>query len=279
LDAVVLRLLQACGLLVLVGCGTLREGEDPAAWFDSGRDQGVDESLVFTQESYSFPASSGDGIGTLIDSVFPASSWGISASADDQFPSGSSCDSEVTADLPFEIEGRVTLHPRYYFKSSSCDGDEKYYGSFFIEDSTGGIFVLGDTKVSHFSMGDHVRLRVRAVKTTFDLNMVYGHDVLEITRGPEPIHYELQEEAFDLPDVGLVKRVEGTVVSEATTFGEFDLQTDAGQVFHLQLDMDLSRRGISFDVGTRLHATGPVMYSYSAYSLIIIRLGQITVLD
>ena len=49
--------------------------------------------------------------------------------------------------LPFEIEGVVTAHPRYYFKTSGCDwdSDEKYYGSFFIQDATGAKISIEDS--------------------------------------------------------------------------------------------------------------------------------------
>ncbi len=34
-------------------------------------------------------------------------------------------------------------------RSHGCDdGDEKFYGAFFIQDRTGGLFVLGDSKVA-----------------------------------------------------------------------------------------------------------------------------------
>ena len=103
-------------------------------------------------------------------------------------------------DLPFEVEGIVTLHPRWYFKTHGCDdGDEKFYGSFFIQDGTSGIFVLGDSKVAHFDMGARVKMKVRGVRTIYDLNVVYAHDITEVVDyGPVPVYYDEATEALEI---------------------------------------------------------------------------------
>jgi hypothetical protein len=192
--------------------------------------------------------------------------------------------------LPQEIEGIVTLHPRWYVKVSGClpadddsrfiDSDEKYYGSYFIEDQSGGVFVLGDAKVAHFNMGDRVRMTVRSVANNFDLQMVTGHDILEVTRGPEPIYYQTVSDGKLCPDdVASVRRVTGTVFTDPDTFGEFTLESDDGNRHIINLDAELNRRGIRYPIGTRLTVTGPVLFSYGSYAIVVIRVGQIEVLS
>ena len=275
------RLLQIT-ILAAVACGGPPALEDPDDWFDPGTDVNVEEALAFTDQPYDFPADDSTGIGTLLDRVYPVSRFMTAFGPDDSFAAGvdDECDQTTDTDLPFVIEGIVTLHPDFYFKTTGCyPGDEKYYGSYFIQDRTGGIFVLGDSKVAHFDMGDRVTIRVRAARSPYDLNMVYAHDVLEVERGPEPIFYETPAGALGDDHVGRVQRVVGTVQNSTSTFGEFQIKADNGAEYDISLDSELNRRGISFDLGTRIQVTGPVIYSYSAYAIVVIRVGQIEVLD
>jgi len=262
---------------LLLGCSGDRNPEDPTNWYAEAQPQDVEEYISFTDENYSFPTDPNDGIAAKAQSVFPVDQWSTAFGPDDDW-SDNDCDSSVDADLPFEIEGIVTLHPRWYFKSHGCDdGDEKFYGSFFIQDGTGGLFVLGDSKVAHFDMGAKVRMRVRGVRTLYDLNVIYAHDILEIDHGPHPIYSEQATEALDLEDVGLVKSVTGTVITGQDTFGEFQIETDTGVKFSINIDADLARRGFGFDPGTRINVRGPVLYSYSAFGILVIKSGQVTV--
>ena len=48
--------------------------------------------------------------------------------------------------------------------------------------------------------------------------------------------------------------------------------------YKLSLDQELSRRGIEFPVGTRIRATGPVLFSFDEYTIIVMRVGQIEAL-
>ena len=211
--------------------------------------------------------------------------------ADDSSAEAGGCALETNRELPYIVEGIATAHPRFYFKSSGCewDSDEKYYGSFFIQDETGGQMVLGDTKVAKFDMGDRVRILVRGVKTSFELDMVYSYDLIDIVERAQPIFYEEIDREFrcdlaepidwDECDTGRVKRVTGTVVTDKDTFGEFAIESDDGIRWSIGLDVELNRRGINYPIGTRITATGPVLYSFSAYSLVVMRKGQIQVLD
>ena len=122
-------------------------------------------------------------------------------------------------------------------------------------------------------------MTIRAVRTSFDLNMVVAHDVISVERGPEPIAYEVATSEFTLDDVARVKRVTGTVITEADTFGSFTIEDESGNQFIVSLDAELSRRGFGFDVGDVIQATGPVMYSYSEFAIVVMRIGQTELLS
>lgn len=269
------------GIAVLAGCAPEREPEAWDDWYDAGSPYDVREPIAFTDQPYDFPADPGEGIGALLD-VAARYKDRIAFGAGDPPPKG--CTDWVTAaagDLPFEIEGIVTVHPRFYFKTDGCvrGSDEKFYGSYFIQDATGGVFVLGDSKVAHFDMGDRVRMRVRAVRNKFDMVSVAAHDILEVERGPEPIWYQVDSDGFSFDDIGIVKRIEGTIVTDPDTFGEFAVENDDGLRWIVGLDVELNRRGVRYPVGTRVRITGPVLYSYSVFSLVVMRVGQIEVVD
>jgi len=269
-------------LLSLAACSDARKIEDGVAWFDGGDAYDVLEPVAFTDVPYGAPGAGLQGIGEL---PMPGNILETWYGPDDVPPDN--CDDWVTdASMPTEVEGIITIHPRFYYKTQGCvapgdretDSDEKYYGSYFIQDATGGVFVLGDSKVAHFDMGDRVRMKVRAVRNIFELQAVAAHDVLVVQRGPEAIYYEWSTEALGADDVGLVKRVEGEVVIAADTFGEFQIESDDGVRYTIGLDVELNRRGLSFPVGTRIQATGPTMFAYETYKIVIMRVGQIELL-
>ena len=116
--------------------------------------------------------------------------------------------------------------------------------------------------------------------------MVYVHEVTEVERTARPISYEIKQAPFGDNDIGEVRRVTGTVVRSADNFGEVLVQPDGhdgtcdpddvSTCVVLGLDIELSRRGISFEVGESITVTGPILFSYDAYSLILTRVGQIT---
>ena len=70
--------------------------------------------------------------------------------------------------------------------------------------------------------------------------------------------------------------VTGDVTTLPDTFGAFIVKADDGSEYAVQLDVDLNRRGYSYPVGSRLQVTGPVLYSYSEYSIAVMSVGQIT---
>jgi hypothetical protein len=270
---------MGAALLLATACneGRPQAGND---WFDAGTTLEVKELVAFTTVPYDIPSEPTQGIGAMLDAVYPVSAFVTAYGVNDQWNAAVDCESEVAADLPWRVEGVVTLTPRWYFKTFGCDrDDEKFYGAFFIEDATGGIFVLGDSKVAHFEMGDRVVLDVRGARTLYGLDLVYAHDVVSIERRADPIYYQESTRALGGADIGEVRRVSGVVSSDKDTFGEFRLQADSGIFYTVNLDAELSRRGVGWPVGTRIQVTGPVLYSYSTYSLVVMRKGQVTVLD
>ena len=121
----------------------------------------------------------------------------------------------VVPELPMTIEAVVTLHPRQYMKVEVCGQDERHYGVFTIEDDTGGIIVLRDGRVAHFTFGDRVRLTIDAVTLTFnsevDTRAVLIADIERIDAPPTEILFESLDEPFATEHVGQVRQIEGFV--------------------------------------------------------------------
>jgi hypothetical protein len=265
-------------IALLLGCPAPRAAEDPDGWYTPAADVDVAEPIVFTDEPYSFGAT--DGIGAFEDDLFPVAANKTLFAEGDAYEGGSGCDAEETSDLPREIEGVATILPRFYIKVDGCDGDssEKYYGSFFIQDASGGMFVLGDSKLAQFEAGNKVKIRARAVRTTFDFDMVYNFDLVDIDRSITPIHYDVPVGPLGSDDHSKVMRVSGVVSTDTDTFGAFQITSDDGTDYDIQIDQELARRGTAFAKGARIQVTGPVLYSYGIRGILIMSLGQVTVL-
>jgi len=286
----------ALALLVLaVGCDVQRSGENWQTWYDAGSELDVAEPIAFTDVNYDFTGPS-----PIADIPTPDDfeTW---FAPDDEPVDG--CPQWRTMDaLPLEIEGVVTLHPRKYIKLGGCgrDSDERYYGSYFVQDRTGGYFVLNESKVAPFDMGARVRMRVRAVREYFGQTMIAAHDVLEVDHGPQPIYYDaVRDRLLDASDISRNVRVEGVVGAPRGSFGEIYLCTgdspdldvrmiDGDPVpdcyldrsaeapaFKVSLDQELQGRGIDLPVGTRWRVTGPVQFSFDEYQLNVLRVGQL----
>ncbi len=278
-------------LLALVGlaaCDGRLDVEEWTGWYDPGTDYDVAEPVTFTDAPYDFPADAADGIGDLLANEFDyPRPFGTNVAEDDFTEGISGCaDWYSSSTLPRQITGVVTAHPRYYFKGRGCDtDDEKFYGSYFLEDRTGGVFVLGDSKVAHFDMGATVTLEVRATRTSFDLEMIYAATVVDVVHEPVPISYVVKQAPFSVADNGRVRRITGTIVGGPDNFGETLLAADdfegecsinrPSNCAKVQLDVELNRRGITFVAGERVRLTGPILFSYDNYSLVLTRLGQI----
>jgi len=292
-------------LLLSVACTTERLREEWDAWYDAGSELAVQESVPYTETPYDF---TGEVPIAGVPKPDPFETW----FAPDDAPA-EGCDGWLTDDaLPVEITGVVTLHPRHYIKVSGCtpgsdndvDSDEKYYGSFFLQDASDGFFVLGDTKVAHFGMGDRVTLTVRAVRESFGMTMISAHDVVEIERGPEPMFFERVEgRLIGNDDISRVVRVEGVVAAEMGGFGEVYLcsgddpdmaivrlsgdsyprcfveRTEETPAYKVAIDQELQRRGVDLPVGSRFAVTGPVLYSFNFHQVNVMRVGQLQLLS
>ncbi len=257
-------------LALLFGCAA-REPESTDGWWDAGTQIDVTEALEFTTSSYGFDG----GIAELAADVFPTDGDVFVFAPDDDY-GDARCTTDTSSALPTQITGVVTIHPRYYFKTAGCTSDdEKFYGSFFLEDDDLGLFVLGDSKVAHFTTGDVITINVRGVRTRNDLDMVYAWDLLDVDPQGRAIKYTEQVGPYGVPDLGRVRRIAGTVTTKPDTFGAFIVTGDSGQAWGAALDSELNRRGITFAQGDRVTATGPILRNYGD-NLIIQSLGQIT---
>jgi len=153
-------------------------------------------------------------------------------------------------------------------------------------------------------MGDRVKLKVRATKEAFGLEMVTVHDVLEVDRdGPYPIYFEEVDRPLESSDAGQVRRVTGTV-GLTGDFGEVQLclgdvqdgdfedlfaddpQRDSkirciveDRGFYAIIDSELQRRGVELQVGDKVTLTGPALFSFDEYRVVITRVGQLVYVD
>ena len=290
-------------LVAGIGCAETRPAEDWTTWYAEGTDYDVQEALEWTTEPYGDLTSEGTvDIGTGGGSVFPVDDWFSVVYGPDEggWESAGACDSLTDDDLPFTFTGVISLNPSLYYKTDGCvadgfeDSDEKYYSSYMIEDDTGAFFVLYDSRIARFGPGDTVTLKVRAVRTSYDLNLIYAHDIVAVENTNRPLHYELVESGPLTTDmVPRVHRVTGDIVGyddwvetcgseyepgNAEQFGEFLLQADDGTCHSFSLGLELGRRGATWEAGTRMSVTGPVLDSFGV-KIVVETLGQIEVLN
>lgn len=276
-------LLPLAAGLALVACSPEPDAlPDTTDWWSEAQPYDVQEPLSFTEEPYGdLDGSLGDLLDDHLPVVESETTVGTELAPDDDY-GDASCGSSFGTNraLPTEVEGIVTLMPRWYMKVDGCNrSEEKYYGNYFIESDDGGIFVIGDSKVAHFDMGDRVKLRVRGIRSNFGLDMIYVHDVVEVSREARPVHYAWAQDGLDADDMGQVRRVRGKVEAGPDTFGQLTVRTDEGEAVFVNLDSELNRRRAYPPIGTTLCATGPVLYSYSEYSIAVMRIGQLAVVD
>jgi len=127
---------------------------------------------------------------------------------------------EVLSGLPMTIEAVVSLHPRQYIRASLCDQDVRHYGVFVVEDDTGGVVVLRDSRIAHYTHGDRVRITVRAMSQLFRDAEQRSVVSFDIERIPEPfpgteaagaVLYTSIDRGFDASDLGRTRRIEGFV--------------------------------------------------------------------
>jgi hypothetical protein len=270
--------------LVLAGCGAPRGLEDPSDWYDTGARAEVTEAVAFTTDAYGLPAGGDASIGDALAPAFDfPKGFGTHVAPND---GPATCGWETSDSLPVTLTGVSATLPRYYFKADGCGGaPQKYYSSYWLEDDSGGVFVLGDGGVAWWDAGDTVTLRVRAATRSFGLNYVLASDVVAVDRTHRAVRYAPTSGPLGDADISAVRRVTGTVVERADTFGQIPIRpddatdvcethTDPGCV-PITLDTEITRRGVKLEVGEHLSATGPVMFSYATYTIVVMRLGQL----
>ncbi len=170
--------------------------------------------------SYGLPAKGKASIADLI-ALFPQAPLGVDDPdifvakgvevPTDQCRGG---DVQVREGLPITVEAVVTLFPRQYLKLPICGQDERHYGVYTVEDDTGGLIVLRDSRVAAFGHGDRVRLTVSGITLTYgrdiDTRAILIADV-EPTGESGPVLFTQVDTGFTTEDVGFVERVEGYV--------------------------------------------------------------------
>lgn len=288
---------QACVKLLLISALTLGQliacgdpTEVPERVDAAGKEVPVQEPIAFTSTNYNFTGPK--SISELI-SIIPADQFVWHGFAPNSpYPVQGDCEPgrtgeqvvSVANELPMTIEGIVTLHPRYFQKRTICGEDERFYASYFLQDSTGGIVVLKDSRIEDFTYGARVRLRVRGVvHQAFGVGVppfraVIVHDQQEIISTNNDIYYETTDAAFVTADIGKVKRITGKIVSEATNnnFNEMLVQhpTDPSITWLVSLDRELGQRNPELCQGDSVTLTGPMLDNFGL-RLIIASLGQI----
>ncbi len=289
--------------LAAAACGPRSEGEDPGTWWDPPAGLEVTEPLVFTEDPYDFPTDADQGIGALREDAIDSSrdNDGPRIASEDWSEALEGCQFwEEADDLPRVVEGIVTSYPRVYRKIEGCGGDERYYGSYHLQDGTGAIFVLRDSKVAAFDIGAKVKLEVRGVRRRYGVDMIYVARQLEVDTGPYPVSFETRSRPLTEADQSRVVRVRGTVVTEPTTFGEQLIQIEGwegtcapddentrAECLVVQMDQELGRRGVALPVGSYVQLTAPVVSAtyfapagiFPFYGLYLTRVGQIDRLD
>jgi hypothetical protein len=216
-----------------MGCAT-DQGADPLAdWAPTTggtTEDSIEEPLNFIERdestSYGLPREGMASVAELVE-LLPAdeierTNPNIFTAAGDELvsPQCQGGGSDTLTGLPMVVEGVVTLHPRLYIKTEICGSDERFYGSFVLEDDTGGILVLRDGRVAPFKTGARIRMTVRGLAVTFgrdpDTRAVITADFEELPVATDSVLYAEQEGPFTAADVGLTRRIEGVVLQSPT---------------------------------------------------------------
>ena len=290
------------------GCAGTDSGQDPTDRYDQGSTTEVSQFIDYKEGPTNLEGPT--SIRTLLDLDRQAPVW-YGYAPDDPYPTGGeaqfkngsteACETQyqnkvyAMDELPMVIEGVVTLVPQHYEKRGFCGQDHRYYGSYFLQDATGSILVLKDSRVSDFDFGDRVKLRVRGVKKSFGTLAVTAFDEMEIDREPTSVPFQKLTKSYtekfgtsdsnmgNVPEgLGDNYRVTGRVCQAPVSrnFSEMILQKDTSGCsdddtsWTVSLGLELGRRGVGIERGEVVTVTGPVNLDFS-YLMIATQIGQI----
>lgn len=297
------RPIRLAALLMAVVCASCGAPEEPADDLEP-RYGGVDttstvEAVAYTDVPYNFTGPT--PLQELYDLIPGGNVW-YGTSAESEWPVSGSCNDfgnqvEQVAELPVEVEGVVTLHPRYFQKVAFCSSEERYYASYILEDESGGFLVLKDSRIADFTFGDRVKLKVHGLMKYFDTYAVVVFTDEEVVSEGGEIFYEKLDRHLKSDDIGRNVRVLGEIASPPTNsnFNEMCLvpvgedysacdprcvanEQCLGSVV-VSVDRELGQRNPSpLEAGKVIEVTGPVVNSFGL-RILISRLGQISFVD
>jgi hypothetical protein len=293
----VLGLLVAC-VAFQSSCVPSEPTDDPRDpnYYDQGEQVPVTEPIEFTEQNYD--DVSGDlTISDLRDLRDENAFVWYGYSPLDPYPLGdtrahgqdcspiAAFENVVTEvpEFPATIEGVVTHHPRLLRSPRVCAGEDRFYGSYYLQDETGGILVYKDSRVADFTFGDRVTIRVRGMAAQNFSSMpagvvgVLAYDNENVVERDLPVYFEETDEDFTAADVAQVRRIRGEVIQEPTNtnFNSMtlaSLNTDA--TWSVSLDREISRRSYTFEAGEVVELTGVVADNFGL-TMLIYSLGQI----
>lgn len=277
--------------LLLVASSSCADFSSPSTRIDEKPEETTTiEKIEFTTQNYAFtgPTSIADMVAAIPEDDFVwhgfAPQFPYPVQGDCDFDRANEQKVSVSMDLPVTIEGVVTLHPRYFQKRTICNQDERFYASYFIQDGSGGIVVLKDSRVSDFTYGARVKMRVlglvynRFGQAALPFRAVLAHDQQEIISTNNPIYYEPVNRNLEVADIGKVVQVKGRIVSEATNSNFNEMKVEAlGNpeiTWLVSLDRELGQRSPELCAGDTVTLTGPVLDSFGL-RLVIASRGQI----
>jgi hypothetical protein len=202
---------------------------------------------------------------------------------------------ELENELPATIRGVVTLE-HHYEKVSLCGEDHRFYGVYTLQDETGTIMVLKDSRIADFTFGDRVEIEVLGLAKSFGRLMVVADRNEKILETDAATPYEALDQEFStrmlgetyaneleqnpqvcwdyigsygvskafgvLPGFNRTYRVRGEVVTEPTSqnFNAMTLRREVNgenRFWTVSLGLELGRRGVGVETGDRVQATGP----------------------
>ena len=283
-------------LASIVACGG-PTSEAPEREEQTVTQEEVQEPIDFTTTNYPDTLNGPTSIAALRSNIDANAFVWHGFSPDDPYPVKGDCEPDRNGDqapvtvsgLPATVRGVVTIYPRYFMKPSICGQDERYYGSFFIQDASGGMLVLRDTRTAGFTFGDVVEFEVKGLMKFFDYDAILAIDNLRVVtddHAPEagakvPIYAEAINRPFQATDQGKVMRVTGFVSQEVTNnnFNEMRLQSeDESITWIISLDREVGQRNPDWKLGDKLQITGPVLNSFGL-KIIVMSYGQVEKLD